>query len=365
MELACVYLARAQEGFEPIKAFLASYDKHDAGAKHTLVVLYKGWDESGLKAAQTLFADHPHRAITVPDEGFDIGPYLQAARSLDFEYMCFFNTFSQIEADGWLDKLVSVGSRPGIGMVSATGSFESHRDTALFHDRLHFTYHYCSLQPGYQQVRAVYEDYIDRNRSSFLRRHVLLRYKRFSRGVRYAMGRTADRETFVRRLREARGSRVWTLDFDPFPNAHLRTNAFLAKTSLLAGLDVVAPQTKEEAYAFESGANGLSARLAGAGLSLLIVGNDGIGYEPADWPHSGTFRSLGQSNLLVSDNQTRAFAAMTPMSQAAIQLLTWGQAMTPPLPEGFPTFGMPFSVEGLGGFHGAPAKGEPLIMNSA
>ena len=60
------------------------------------------------------------------------------------------------------------------------------------------------------------------------------------------------------------------------------------------------------------------------GLTALIVGRNGRGYPPAMWPVSDTFRLGTQSNLLVHDNVTRAYAAMPFSEKKSISKLTWG-----------------------------------------
>ena len=59
------------------------------------------------------------------DAGFDIQAYSAALKETSCVYACFFNTFSEIQANQWLKKLYDGITKPGVGLVGATGSFES------------------------------------------------------------------------------------------------------------------------------------------------------------------------------------------------------------------------------------------------
>lgn len=111
----------------------------------------------------------------------------------------------------------------------------------------------------------------------------------------------------------------------PFPNPHLRTNAFLIDRKLFLSTRPNAPfTTKLDAHLFEHGVRGLTRRLVCEGLKALVVGKDGRGYEPAWWIRSATFRQGAQSNLLVKDNQTSAYAGAAIPQKRFLFNLAWG-----------------------------------------
>lgn len=99
-------------------------------------------------------------------------------------------------------------------------------------------------------------------------------------------------------------------DFAPFPNPHLRVVCLLARRSMLFGFPPMA--CKLDTLRFESGSNGLPARIKKAGLRQLVVGADGVGYSERLWPVSGTFRCGDQANLIAHDKHSRAFRDTTP-----------------------------------------------------
>ncbi len=122
-------------------------------------------------------------------------------------------------------------------------------------------------------------------------------------------------------------------DFRPFPDPHLRSNAIMISRQLLIDLDFKLDNTKTAANRFESGPDGLPTALAQRGLSSVLVGANGVGYEVADWPKSDTFRLGDQSNVLVTDNQTRGFAAMSKWQRALHERMTWGDFLSTKQPK--------------------------------
>lgn len=130
LSVAVVYLARGADGWwrSAAETFLASYRNHDSGFPHVPYVILKGFpDSASLSEAQTLFEEQAFEIIHLADDGFDIGAYVAAARLVREDYACFFNTYSEILGHWWLAKLMSHLSVSDIGLVGATGSYESLR----------------------------------------------------------------------------------------------------------------------------------------------------------------------------------------------------------------------------------------------
>jgi hypothetical protein len=265
-EVCIVHLVRACNGIEPLKRFLTSYTYHPAGMKHDLLFILKGFRKNEITFdIESLLNQYIHQRMSVPDEGYDIGSYLTVAQFLENKYLCFLNSFSEILDDNWLEKLYRHTSSKGCGMVSATGSWESH---------------YTSSLSG--------------------RRKILPQY-------------------WIERLNTKRL-------FLPFPNPHLRTNGFCIHKQLF--LDVTRGYTikdKIDTLRFESGIDGISRRIASRGLHLIVVGRNGRGFFPNEWPISGTFRQGEQENLLVADNQTRTFTCADSSERIFLSKLAWGE----------------------------------------
>jgi hypothetical protein len=361
--VALVYLARLAEGVEPMQRFAKSYVEHDPGVPHDLVIVFKGCEATAaLATARSVFVSLPHTAIEVSDAGFDINAYLETARRLDYEYFCFANTFTEIEADLWLAALLRHVSLPGVGIAGAMGSYESLpdsmevitkviylcRDVFLPYDEL-MAYYYgfvaddsCRLwSAGKEAAHAGRVSEPTEAAAPGSRRNAPF-WKKWSGEFRRQLderfrdkwqrrtGPGGDMETFSR--------------FPAFPNPHIRSNGFMVARERLLGFDFGTIGAKIEACAFESGMDGLTARLRRAGLAGLVVGKDGRGYDVADWWRSGTFRLGDQGNLLLSDNQSRKFASMSPGARTTHVRFTWGDYLGKE-PRGFPNLGVRFPID--------------------
>ena len=122
-----------------------------------------------------------------------------------------------------------------------------------------------------------------------------------------------------------------------FPNVHIRTNAFMMGASLarstLGRLDI---KTKRDAHLAEHGTDGITRQVVRRGMSAVIVGANGRAYAPEWWNGSRTFRQGDQSNMLVLDNQTRAWDATAWPQRKSTYNATWGAGRTPGQPFGDP-----------------------------
>jgi hypothetical protein len=247
--IAVCYLARgAEPGWEDaIARFVASFQRHVGGCDFNLYVIVKGFPSAAERErAILLFAPVQHKVIFAADESFDIGAYAEAATQIAEQKVCFLNTNAEILSQDWLLKLVSNLEQPGVGLVGATGSYESLHDT--------------------------------------------------------------DRR------------------FPKFPNIHIRSNAFMIDRDVFSSITRQFTFTdKLEAFLFESGPSSMTRQVLSRGLEALVVGRDGQGYRSGSWPRSNTFRQDGQTNLLIGDNQTRHFDALSLADQRALSRWTWGR----------------------------------------
>lgn len=267
--IGVVHLVRQCNGPDPLRAFVQSYQAHPAGEPHDLLIVYKGFNDGDRGACEELLGSVPHRALDVPDEGFDIGAYFHAVHRFPHAYLLFLNSFSRIVCDDWLAILYRHLRQPGVGAVGAGGSWESMYTTWL-NDNARAGF-WKTLRPKFK------------TRTHYMRER-----------------------------------------FAPLPNHHLRTNAFMASRDLLASLHVPALQTKEDTHMFESGVGGMSHQIRERGLRLLVVGRNGRAYEAPQWASSCTFRAGDQSNLLIADNQTESYLAADVEGRRRLSTLAWG-----------------------------------------
>jgi hypothetical protein len=121
--LCVAYLAWTPYGVERAEDFLASYRSRRAGAPHRLLLLLAG-PEQDRGPWKRLFAAVPHETLEL-GEGMDLGHYRAAVDRVAAERYCFLNTVTTVLADDWLGRLERALLNPAVGMVSATGSYES------------------------------------------------------------------------------------------------------------------------------------------------------------------------------------------------------------------------------------------------
>jgi hypothetical protein len=114
----------------------------------------------------------------------------------------------------------------------------------------------------------------------------------------------------------------------PFPNPHLRSNAFMIRRDQFLAMRPDAPLTdKIDVHLFEHGKNGITRRMASQGRRTILVGRNGRGYEPAWWVGSQTFRQGTQANLLVADNQTKTYEKAPLVEKRVLFQMCWGDTV--------------------------------------
>jgi hypothetical protein len=206
--------------------------------------------------------------VDLPDDGFDFAAYFRVSSRLPHRWLCLLNTHSRIASHGWLDKLRSAAELAGVGAAGATGSWGT-------------------MTPRWRGPGAS------------------------------LAGLVAWPARFAGRIPR----------FPVFPNPHLRSNALVLKTRLLVafGERFPLPRRKENAHFLESGRGGLTSFLRSRGLRPVVVGGDGRRFEPDDWIFSRTFRVPGQPNLMIADNQTKAYAQSDCRQRQILEFAAWGQ----------------------------------------
>ncbi|HWM09613.1 MAG TPA: hypothetical protein VNO82_09710 [Solirubrobacteraceae bacterium] len=250
-----VHLVWAPLGPQPFERFLRSYLDRPAGAEHRLVLVLKEFRDRSHSAAWDALAEQvPHVRVEMPEPLLDLGAYRRVALASDARALCFTNSSTELLADGWLSALDRALQDPHVGMVGATGSWESAYSAAPIW-----------LKP-------------------LRRRH-----------------------------------------FAPFPNPHVRTNAFMLDRELLLSLDWPEVGTdKLAALRLESGRRSISSQVLARGLAIEAVGRDGRRHSPSDWPASGLFRSGDQQNLLAGDNRTAQYRDAELGRRRELARFAWG-----------------------------------------
>ena len=200
--------------------------------------------------------EHPDAALLETDPApLDLGTYAEVARAVEGRFLCFLNSESRPLDPRWLEKLHARLTAPGVGLVGASGSYESFSSNAPF---------------------------------------------------------------VTRPLRRRQ--------FPPFPNPHVRTNAFMMSREHMLDLRWGAVTRKLDAWKLESGSQNITRQVWARGLDALVVGRDGNAYGRDRFYESNTFRRGDQPNLLVSDKRTREFEAASPDRRRWLFELAWGSA---------------------------------------
>jgi hypothetical protein len=117
--------------------------------------------------------------------------------------------------------------------------------------------------------------------------------------------------------------------FAPFPNPHVRTNAFMAGREVLSRISLRPLLLKFFALALESGKDGVTAQTRRLGLDALVVDRHGNEYAAERWHLANTFRQAMQQDLLVADNQTDTYATADAATRARLSRLAWGEQARP------------------------------------
>jgi hypothetical protein len=326
---AVVYLVRKAEGLEPLNRFVAGYRAHPAGAPHDFVAIFKGFGESDpdLSLAKDVLADLRPREFYIDDEGIDISAYLDVAARLEHEEICFLNTFSEPDAADWLAKLLCHLRRNNVGLVGATGSYESLRSSMELLSKVVWL---CNAKriPSDDRLARHFRWLLQSQYPTWLTNPPRPSFwQRVSRKPAlqstYAQ-HDDDYAKFWGTVTQPNAEIDWAPQFPEFPNPHIRSNCFAIARKRLLDFGFPKIITKMEGCRFESGYDSLSARIRQSGLATLVVGKDGTGYDVQDWPLSRTFRLGDQANILVTDNQVRNFRNYSLDERATHVLMTWG-----------------------------------------
>lgn len=285
-DICVVYLVRAQNSIEPFMRFLESYQLNPGDIAHDFLLIFKGFEHSSDKDAYfKLLAPFQYLSFDVPDIGFDITAYFSVARHYvgRYQYFCFLNSFSVIQCSDWLSKLYKYISLPQVGLVGATGSWQSHNAWGQIIKARKMR---VSCFPVFEKVSIL--NHINNRLRAIWRNFYLLVF------------------------------------FSPFPNYHVRTNAFMLSSELMNNLVLPTIKTKIDAYKFESGRKGLTQQILNMGKEVLVVGKDGIGYDMKLWGQSNTFWQANQENLLIADNQTGCYQNGTLEQRRYLSFRAWG-----------------------------------------
>jgi len=133
-EVCLAYLCWGPLGPLPVEEFTASYRQNPGGCDHRLLILQKDAEDREVREACSRLADEAPAAelLEVSPDPLDLGTYMEVARAVEATFLCFLNTGSRPLDPEWLRKLMARLSAPEVGLVSASGSYESFSSHAPF-----------------------------------------------------------------------------------------------------------------------------------------------------------------------------------------------------------------------------------------
>jgi hypothetical protein len=276
--VAVVYLMWIPYGIGYFVSFVKSYAQNPAGFIHQLYIIFNGVDESGVpEEYKKILQEHEINNIVITMEsGQDIDAYLFAAKKVDADIFLFLNTYSILLADNWLKNYISAFDSPGVGLVGATGSFLSYYSAVMSNNSL-----------AWENDKSFKENY--------------RKYKLLLKAFFY-----------------------WRLLFKPFPNPHVRTNAFMIKRNVFLKITTQKLTSKFKAYQFESGRNSFTSQIINMGLQVFLIDKNGKTFDMSNWEMSYVFWRGNQEGLMVSDNQTKKYEEDEVDKRKKLTFLAWG-----------------------------------------
>lgn len=283
-DICVAHLVRKGNPSDALRRFVDSYRRHVPGERHDLLIIFKGYTNEADKAPmKDMLTGVSYSAIDISDQGFDIDAYWAVYRHFhtQFGHYLFLNSHSEILSDNWLRSFSHHLGKSGVGLLGATGSYQSFASDCRY--------------PRYLEEAA-----------SSVWQAMKLRVGRPALGV-------------MRRMQ-----------FPRFPNAHIRSNAFMIASEVMGRVAVKRMRTKIDCYRFESGTRSLTRQVEAMGLRPLLVDASGCAYEVDDWWKSNVFWRSGQENLLIADNQTRDYELGDLRRKAMLSHFAWGN-------KGYPT----------------------------
>jgi hypothetical protein len=311
--LGLVYLVWGPLGVQPLRSFLDAYRRYVSGASHELIIAFNGvageHHEGPAAATRTALVDEledvEHRLVELERPMLDLAAYFELARRLEHERLCFVNSHSEPLLDGWLALLAAPAGEPGVGATGATGSWASQSS--------HVRY-ILGLSGPYAKAYGRG----DRERTKRL-------FAAWAPAADDGTAASEDRAPAERQRRQPLKAALLIAGQPSFPAAHLRSNAFLLNRELMLRIKPGRLADKTGTYLLESGRHSITRQLQAMGLRVLVAACDGCTYAPPDWAASRTFWQGDQENLIVADNQTRAYQQADAEVRRLLSVHAWGK----------------------------------------
>jgi len=283
MKVSVVYLIWVPYGVTLFQDFVISYKKHNSGSEHRLILLFNGVndlnDTNPFHAVAKQF-DLSYESF-YKKNGLDLEAYFWLAKQFDSRYFLFLNSFSLILDNDWLLKLMKHMNSSKAGIISPSGSYQSYYSTVFLNNSWRW-----------DKSKSLKENY--------------LKYKLLLKAIFY-----------------------WRFLFPPFPDQHIRTNAFLITRKLFLSLRINSLKNKFMAYQLESGYKSMTRQIIEKGYDVLVVDKNGKAYKISEWNKANIFWKGNQEDLLIGDKQTEYYRSSNDATRNKLRQLAWGESILP------------------------------------
>ena len=123
---ALVHLVWGPLGTDPVRMFAEGYREHAPGTDHRLVLLLNDVADPSVRDVCRATADElGGKLLETPARQLDLAAYHEAAGRIEADRLCFLNSYSTPLVTGWLATLAAPLQQPEVGLVGASGSYES------------------------------------------------------------------------------------------------------------------------------------------------------------------------------------------------------------------------------------------------
>ena len=109
-----------------MRTFAEGYREHAPGTDHRLILLLNDVaDRSVRDVCQATAEELGGELLETPEPQLDLAAYYEAAGRIEADRLCFLNSYSTPLVPGWLATLAAPLQQRDVGLVGASGSYES------------------------------------------------------------------------------------------------------------------------------------------------------------------------------------------------------------------------------------------------
>jgi len=271
--IAIIYLYRFDIPEEKFEKFIKSYKKYKPNLDHELIIIFKGCREYLIKKRMAFLKYYKINTVIkiYKDIGKDIYTYYKIANEIDYKYLLFFNSHSEIMQKNWLNFLYSYIQLNQVSLVGCSASF----GTPIIINK---------NGSGKNNFYKILKNFYHKLRNLFL-----LKY------------------------------------FKVFPNFHIRTNGFIIEKDILLKITHKNLKKKINCHIFEHGKNSLTNQILNLNRKVIVVDKMGKFYDQDNISQSKIFWGSRQNDILVADNQTNLYAKSSAKRKNELRFYAWGK----------------------------------------